>query len=477
MDPVTGSSGLGNDGISKHEGDGPYGTAEGEEESKRSKVAAIEAAENNSTPTSRRPTEQLDIENAPVSTAPEDDFPEGGREAWLVVLGATLALYGSFGFMVSIGTLQDYWSENQLRDYTARDIGWIPSVFVYLALSLGIWVGPLFDRYGPKYIALFGSIGYVVMAFLLAECKLYWQLLLCCGFLGGITGATLTTTSLAVVAHWFKSRRGLAQGIAMAGSSFGGLTIPLILRATLRKYGYSWSIRMLGFLFLATLIPANILMKARIPPSPAVKNKSIISPSIFGDLRFSLLTLSVFGFEIVLFGSLGILPTYASLATNYPKDTGFYLISTMNGVSCLGRLIPGYISDKIGRFNTLLIFIFTTLIFMLALWLPLGTKSLPTLYIFAALFGFGTGCWMALTPACIGQLCRAEEFGRYYGTLYFIASLATLVCIPISGELIQVVGAQAMVGFFCAVLGLALFSFAASRWACLGWRWKWMVKI
>jgi MFS family permease len=442
---------------------------------KESHRVELSATENNSS--NPWPTEQLDVENAPISPAPEDVFPEGGREAWMVVVGATLATYGSFGFMVSIGTLQDYWSQNQLRHYSSRDIGWIPSVFVYLALSLGIWVGPLFDRYGPKYIALFGSIGYVIMAFLLAECKLYWQFLLCCGFLGGVTGATLTTTSLAVVAHWFKSRRGLVQGIAMAGSSFGGLTIPLILRTTLPKYGYAWSIRILGFLFFATLVPANILMKARLPPSPAAKKKAIISPSIFGDLRFSLLTLSVFGFEIVLFGSLGILPTYASLATDYPKDTGFYLISTMNGVSCLGRLIPGYIGDKIGRFNTLLIFILTTLAFMLALWLPLGTTSLPALYIFAALFGFGTGCWMALTPACIGQLCRAEEFGRYYGTLYFIASLATLVCIPISGELIQVVGAQAMVGFFCAVLGLALVCFVASRWACLGWRWRWMVKV
>ncbi|QDS68952.1 hypothetical protein FKW77_008677 [Venturia effusa] len=408
---------------------------------------------------SRRQTAQLDTESATPAITPDRKFPEGGKEAWLVVLGSTLALYGSFGFMVSIGTLQEYWAENQLRHYSARDIGWIPSLFVYLALSLGIWIGPLFDRYGPKYIALFGSIGYVVMAFLLAHCTLYWHFILCCGILGGVTGATLTTTSLGVVAHWFEVRRGLAQGIAMAGSSFGGLTIPLILRKTLPTYGFPWSMRILGFLFMGTLIPANILMRARLPPAPDAKKKSIISPSIFGDMRFTLLALSVFGFEIVLFGSLGILPTYATLATHYPKDTGFYLISTINGVSCLGRLIPGYISDKIGRFNTLLLFIFTTLLFMLTLWLPLGTHSLPTLYIFAALFGFGTGCWMALTPACIGQLCRAEEFGRYYGTLYFIASLATLVCVPVSGELISVVGAGPLVGFFCAVLGLAMTSY------------------
>ncbi|KAF2788320.1 MFS general substrate transporter [Melanomma pulvis-pyrius CBS 109.77] len=410
-------------------------------------------------------------EEVAISIDPEDDFPEGGLRAWLVVASAWLLLFPSFGFMVSIGTLQDYWIQHQLSNFSARDVGWIPSVFVYLSLGLGIWVGPLFDRYGPRWIALIGSTGYLIMVFLLPECKNFWQMILCCGVLGGVTGAMLTTTSLAVVAHWFKARRGLTQGIAMMGSSCGGLTIPLILKTTLPKYGYAWSLRILGFIFLVCFIIGNILIKARIPPTPATKKKAIISLSIFGDLRFSLFTISVFGFEVVLFGALGILPTYATLSTDFPAETGFYLIAILNGVSCIGRILPGYVADKIGRFNTLFIMILFTWFFMLVLWLPLGNKSLPALYCFAALFGFGTGSWMALVPACIGQLCRAEEFGRYYGSMYFIASLATLVCIPISGELVETVGPQPMVAFFCVVLGLSLVSFLFSRWACLGRRW------
>jgi MFS family permease len=407
----------------------------------------------------------------------EDEFPEGGLQAWTAVVSAVTILYPSFGFMVSIGTLQDYWHQHQLSSYTSRDVGWIPSVFVYLALALGIWIGPLSDKYGPRYIALLGSLGYVVMMFLLAECKTFWQLLLCCGILGGVTGATLTTTSLAVVAQWFKKKRGFAQGIAMAGSSFGGFTQPLILRATLGRYGYAWAIRTLAFVFAVLLIVGNLTMKTRLKPTGSLEKRSIISFFIFKDLRFSLLTISVFGFEVVLFGTLGILPTYATINTNFGPSTGFYLISILNGTSCFGRLLPGYISDKIGRFNTLLISIVFTLFFMLVLWLPFGTKSLAALYAFSSIFGFGTGCWMAMTPATIGQLCRADEFGRYYGTLYFLASLATLICIPISGELAQVVGPQALVAFFVAVLGLSLLTFCASRWECLDRQWKWAVII
>src|SRR5690242_15197623 len=164
--------------------------------------------------------------------------------------------------------------------------------------------------------------------------------------------------------------QGLTQGIAMMGSSCGGLTIPLVLRTTLEKYGYAWSLRILGFIFLICFIVGNILIKARLPPSAEAKKKAIVSLSIYADLRLGLFTVSVFGFEVVLFGALGILPTYATMSTDFPADTGFYLIAVLNGVSCIGRILPGYAADKIGRFNTLAIMLIFTLIFMLALWLP-----------------------------------------------------------------------------------------------------------
>lgn len=47
----------------------------------------------------------------------EDVFPEGGRDAWLSVLGGFLAIAGSFGLSNSFGALQPYLAENQLADF------------------------------------------------------------------------------------------------------------------------------------------------------------------------------------------------------------------------------------------------------------------------------------------------------------------------------------------------------------------------
>ena len=332
----------------------------------------LERQEHEKAPTHNVILCSFDTEATP--TGPEDVFPGdiGSLEAWVVLFGCFMCLFPVFGFMVSIGTLQDYWHVHQLSQYSPRDIGWISGAFVYLALALGICVGPLFDRYGPRYIALSGSVAYVVMMFLLAECKEYWQFMLCLGILGGTSAATLTTTGLAVVSHWFKKKRGLAAGIAMIGSSFGGVVVPLILRATLPKCGYQWAIRILGFIFVGCLVVGNILMKARLPPSPEARSQAIFSLHLFGDPGFCFLTVTVFGVEVVLFGALGILPTYASTSAEFPPDTGFYLIAVMNGVSCLGRIIPGFVSDVYGRFNVFGVMILATLVVMLVIWLPFG---------------------------------------------------------------------------------------------------------
>ena len=90
--------------------------------------------------------------------------------------------------------------------------------------------------------------------------------------------------------------------------------------------------------------------------------------------------------------------------------------------SGFGRILPGILSDRYGRFNTISTMVALSVIFIFALWYPFGS-FVGVLYPFAFLFGFGTGSIISLTPVCVGQICKTEEFGKWFGTCYFVGGL------------------------------------------------------
>ncbi|KAL2060731.1 hypothetical protein VTL71DRAFT_9372 [Oculimacula yallundae] len=399
-------------------------------------------------------------------------FPEGGTKAWLVVFGSFCIIWATFGLISSVGLFQAYWKEHQLSHYSNGDIGWIAAVNIFFNLFLGVQIGPLFDRYGPKWLLLIGGLLYVVSLVLLAECSKYWHFMLAYGIMNGFSSALLTTTALSVVAHWFERKRGMASGIAFVGSSIGGITFPLILKPTFQHLSWAWSLRIVALICLALVVIGNICIRGRLPPR---KNGGAIDLRCFLDARFSWATAGVACFEFVLFGALGLIPTY-SLSQGFSPQTGFNIIAILNAGSALGRAFSGYVSDRIGRFNTMLLTLMWTLVVTLALWLPIG-NNLVIFYVFAPLFGFGSGSIISMAPVCLGQLCQADQYGQYYGTSYSVVAFATMVCIPVGGELLPRIGATGFVGFFGGILVAATVSFMMARWASLDYHWNWTGKI
>lgn len=69
-------------------------------------------------------------------------------------------------------------------------------------------------------------------------------------------------------AQYFKAKRGIANGIVYAGGGLGGTVISFILDALLASVGIEWTFRILGFLIIATGIPAAYLVKERAPIRP-----------------------------------------------------------------------------------------------------------------------------------------------------------------------------------------------------------------
>jgi MFS family permease len=101
----------------------------------------------------------------------KNEYPEGGLRAWLVVFGSWCALFASLGIMNTLGTFQAFLTTHQLSNYNESTIGWIFSVHTFMAWFGGIFIGPLFDKYGPKTLVLLGSVCVVVSMILLGLCR------------------------------------------------------------------------------------------------------------------------------------------------------------------------------------------------------------------------------------------------------------------------------------------------------------------
>jgi MFS family permease len=100
---------------------------------------------------------------------------------------------------------------------------------------------------------------------------------------------------------------------------------------------------------------------------------------------------------------------------------GLDALSVLNAGSVIGRIIPGILADKIGRYNTFIPAGFAAGFWCLVLWLP--TKSAIATFFFAALYGFFSGAFVSLAPAALAQISKMEKLGTriglYYGILPF----------------------------------------------------------
>lgn len=100
----------------------------------------------------------------------DSEFPEGGLTGWLVVLGSFCAMISVFGLINTAAVFESWFSTHQLAQYSASQIGWIFSLYLFFVFFIGIQVGPVFDAYGPRYLVAVGSGLMVASLLLLGFC-------------------------------------------------------------------------------------------------------------------------------------------------------------------------------------------------------------------------------------------------------------------------------------------------------------------
>jgi MFS family permease len=108
-------------------------------------------------------------------------------------------------------------------------------------------------------------------------------------------------------------------------------------------------------------------------------------------------------------------------------------MSVLTASSIFGRIIPGALADKVGRFNMQVVMSLFSAIIVLALALPASSNA--AFIVFAVLYGFASGAYVALLPAQIAFLAPVEKIGTYTGVIFSLTAFAGLVGNPVAGAI------------------------------------------
>ncbi|KAH8422325.1 MCT family MFS transporter [Aspergillus melleus] len=365
--------------------------------------------------------------------------PDGGLEAWLVVVGAWCTSFCSFGWVNSIGIFQSYYESNMLKNYSSSTISWIPSLQVFFMFAMGPIVGKLYDAFGARYLIIGGTFFHVFGLMMASISTEYYQILLSQGVCSAIGASAIFQPALNSVSVWFNKKRGIAFATLSTGSSVGGVIFPIMLERLVQQVGFPWSMRISAFMILFLLAIAIVTVKARTtgPKSANPGKTTLLHP--FKEPAF---VLTLFGYMLLTYGvfiPINYVIVEAEL-NGMSANLAAYLLPMLNAASLFGRLGAGFVSDKLGRYNIFIAMCLVAGVLVLALWIPAASNA-PTI-VFAIIFGFASGAYVSLSPALVAQISPLTEIGYRTGLLFLFASVGGLTTSPIAGAILANAGGK-----------------------------------
>ncbi|KAJ5652723.1 hypothetical protein N7507_010149 [Penicillium longicatenatum] len=388
-----------------------------------------------------------------MSTEPENEYT---TRAWLVIFGAFTCLFCTVGFLNSFGVFEDYYATAQLAHESQSTIGWLGAMAIFFLFLISTVAGAMLDVFGPKLMIWTGSVGTVFAVMMTSLCTEFYQFLLAQGILLGISMALATWPALALVGQYIKKKRAAAMGIVLAGSSLGGIIWPVAIDQLLKHkdIGFPWTMRIVGFIMIPLFAfscvvcksPPKIQVSMDCDPERETTGKDISGEPtpekkvdhkkeaivLFRQPSMQLLCLAMF---ITYFGMFA--PFFIRLEKGFSTTLAFYTVSIVNGASFFGRIIPGILADKFGRFNCCIV---STLSAGVIAFCWTSVDSIAGLVIWCAAYGFASGGILSLQQACAAQVATPSTFGLAIGGVAGSTAFSAMANVPISGALVEKYG-------------------------------------
>ena len=332
---------------------------------------------------------------------------------------------------------------------------------------LGIVIGGLNDRFGPRVVmtlcGLLAALGYLLMS----QVQSIWQMYLFYGVMIGV-GSSVYVPLLSTVARWFVQRRSMMTGIVFAGAGVGTLILPLVTSQLISTYDWRVSCLILGAIILVVVVSSAQFLKrdpGQVGQIPYGENKITEEGLRLGTKDFSpkeaARTRQFWTICIAEFTIFSCLLTTIIHITPHARDLGLQpasaaaVLSAIVGASIIGRIVMGSANDKIGGKRSLII-CFILLISSLV-WLQMASNTWM-LFFFAVIYGFAHGGFFTVMSPMVAELFGTGSHGLLFGMVLFSGTIGGSVGPLLAGHIFDVTGSYRAA--FITLTALALIGFA-----------------
>ena len=347
-------------------------------------------------------------------------------------------------------------------DFMVQHFGWTRAQVTSGNALSKLVVGPIFgfaagwmvDRFGPRRLMLAGilmaGIALIGLGSISTLSMFYFFYFF--NALGYVCGGPLPNQVL--LSRWFDKSRGMAMGIAYLGIGLGGAIVPLISNLLVRHFGWQMALRILGLLIIVLALPMALVVKEA-PAGQRSGTQSLVAPKrtykTLKSLPFYLLVLGSMLSIAAVSGTQQNLKLYLSLDQHYTQSNAARILSLVLTFSILGRLLMGWLADRIPKKYVML------LIYMLvasAIPLLFAAQTSTAIYLFAVIFGIGLGGDYMIIPLVTAEIFGVRILGRLLGIILTADGVAEAASPWLVGRLRDVSGSYS--AGFISLIAMAL---------------------
>jgi MFS family permease len=320
------------------------------------------------------------------------------------------------------------------------------------ALLLGI-TAPLFgwcsERWGTVRVAACGYAGMALGLFVLGSLVTHFHLFLVVNCLVGLAaGATSPGVLTRPVVLAFQRQRGIALGVAVAGTGVGAIGMPIFLVRVIERFGWQGGYVALGSALLALAPLALWFLRHSPERSRGTGDRAALAPVHWGDPHLLRLLLMFLLVSAAAVGSMvHVVPLITDRGVSAQDAGGF---AALLGVAIVAaRLLTGWLLDRFEA-AALSATLFTV---SAAGLLMLGSGASWALLPGLLLLGLAVGSEHDLAAYLVGRRF-SRRYGLVFGALYAVTALGVSLGPMLAARVFDVTGSYQ--GWMWSSIGMLL---------------------